>query len=141
MLDNKEFTKVMVQASLECSHPLEEEGGVILSRGDEYRFVKITNTHKNTPTAVALYEADKQELGKCMFDLYKEGWLLFSSFHTHPQFAPFPSNLDLNTLFQGFQHNVIYAPLYQEAFSYSTWENGSSVVKKIINRQKINATN
>jgi proteasome lid subunit RPN8/RPN11 len=139
MLDNKEFVKAIVQASVECSHPSEEEGGVILAKAGEYRFIKIKNTHRNTATAISLYEADRVELGKCMFDMLKNGWEIFSSFHTHPQFPPYPSGVDLNVLFQGFKHNVIYAPLYQEAFSYSTWEDERLVVKNIVSRKKLNA--
>ena len=140
MLTNKAFAKTIIEASFECSHPSEEEGGVILSKGDVYKFVKIPNTHRNTDTAISLYEADRVALGKMMFEMYKDGWVSFASFHTHPQFPPYPSGIDLNILFQGFEHNVIYAPLHQEAFSYSTWENEKSVVKKIISRKNLNAT-
>lgn len=137
MLENPRFAKTVLQAAEECSHPLEEEGGVILSRDDEYCFVKITNIHQGTDTAVALYEAERNELGRCVFDKYRDGWQLFASFHTHPQFAPYPSYIDLDTLFQGFAHNVIFAPLHK-TFSYSTWENGASKVKKLVTEKELN---
>lgn len=137
MLEDKNFARAVLRASDECPHPFEEEGGVIFSRGNEYCFKKISNIHQGTDTAVALYEAEKNELGKCVFDKYKDGWTMFASFHTHPQFAPYPSYIDLDTLFQGFEHNVIYAPLY-EKFSYSTWENGESKLKKLVSKSQLN---
>ena len=137
MLEDKNFARVVLQASDECPHPFEEEGGVIFSRDNEYCFAKINNIHQGTDTAIALYEAEKNELGKCVFDKYKDGWVMFASFHTHPQFAPYPSYIDLDTLFQGFKHNVIYAPLH-EKFSYSTWENGASKLKKLVAKSQLN---
>jgi proteasome lid subunit RPN8/RPN11 len=137
MLDDAKFARAVAQAAEECTHPLEEEGGVILHKESDYCFVKINNIHQGTDTAIALYEAEKNELGRCVFDKYKDGWLLFASFHTHPQFAPYPSSIDLGTLFQGFEHNVIYAPLHN-TFSYSTWENGTSKIKKLVTKSQLN---
>lgn len=59
MLEDKNFARVVLQASDECPHPFEEEGGVIFSRDNEYCFAKINNIHQGTDTAIALYEAEK----------------------------------------------------------------------------------
>jgi proteasome lid subunit RPN8/RPN11 len=140
MLDKPAFAKAVLDAADQCDHPLEEEGGVLLARKDDYRFVKIKNKHKGSHTAISLYEADKLELGKLLFDRYKEGWEICASFHTHPSFSPYPSNLDLDTLFQGFKHNVIYAARNHGVFSYSTWENDQSVLKEIVTREELSKT-
>lgn len=138
MFEDKKFIVVVLQAADECSHLSEEEGGIILERAGDYTFIKIENVHKGTQTAISLYEAYKPEMGRILFEKMKDGWRLFGSFHTHPLFEPYPSSLDRNTLFQGFAHNVIYAPRHGGRFSYTCWENDEIKLKTIISRTQLN---
>ena len=122
----KKFNTCILQAKDECNHPSHEEGGIIMERSAEYLFLKITNKHRDTDTAISLYEADKVEMGRKVFEKIREGWKIHSSFHTHPLFSAEPSILDHNTLFQGFKLNVIYSPL-KEMFSETAWEENEAV--------------
>jgi proteasome lid subunit RPN8/RPN11 len=117
---SKALASELIKASEICKHRVEEEGGLILNRGDEFVFVPVQNIYKGTPTAAGLYETEQSDFTGKVFPLLKEGWKFYASFHTHPSFSPNPSGLDLNVLFQGFKHNYIYAPR-PETFSYTTW--------------------
>jgi proteasome lid subunit RPN8/RPN11 len=117
---NKPLFKAMLEAASACPHRREEEGGIVLAKDNEYQFVKVKNIHEGTDTAVGLYETDQAELKDRVLSKVGEGWKLFASFHTHPEFSPAPSSLDLGKLFNGFKYNVIYAPR-MDMFSYSQW--------------------
>ena len=120
MIYEKNFAKAVLDAADACVRLDEEEGGIILAKDNEYKFLHVENMHSGTPVAIGLYEADRLEFGSKIVPLIAEGWRLFSSFHTHPPYAATPSSLDLGTLFKGFKHNVIYAN-GQRTFSYSRW--------------------
>jgi proteasome lid subunit RPN8/RPN11 len=106
---NRPLAGAIVDAIGECDHQFEEKGGVILEKYGDYRFIKLTNSHEGTAVAYGLYEADRNQFGEKVIPLMSDGWKLFSSFHTHPQFPAVPSSLDLAKLFQGFKHNVIFS--------------------------------
>ena len=112
--------RTMIDAAWQCPHPIEEEGGIILSKDGDYVFAKVKNIYAGTDTAVGLYETDQRELKEHVFSRLSEGWKMFSSFHTHPSFSATPSSLDLAKLFDGFKINIIYAPKHM-MFSYSQW--------------------
>jgi hypothetical protein len=96
-----------------CNNPdLEEEGGVILQRGNEFKFIKLTNTNTGLPIAPVLWTADRMEYAKQVLPLFREGWTQAASFHTHPCFLPLPSGIDMFQLFPGFPLNFIYAPMH-----------------------------
>lgn len=110
----------MLAAIEECQDTLEEEGGVIINKLDDYEFVKLKNRYTGTYKACGLYHADDDELRDKVFSRIKDGWRFHSSFHTHPQFPATPSSLDTGTLFDGFKYNIIYS-IEKKAFSYSEW--------------------
>lgn len=126
MLDNssKKLLNSLVCAVCECPHRVEEEGGIILNKDDDYVFVRIKNIHENTQTAYGLYETDLCELKTKIFPKIAEGWKLYASFHTHPMFGASPSSLDINKLFEGFKNNYIYSPI-QKTYSITTWKNNN----------------
>ena len=121
------FIRTMLDAANKCTHPSEEEGGVIIDKNGEFEFIKLKNNHAGTSTAVGLYHADDKELNELVFPKIKDGWRFYSSFHTHPSFQATPSSLDLSTLFDGFKYNVIYSILTQK-FSYSEWVGDESMI-------------
>ena len=100
------------QAVAECLGENEEEGGIILSKGFRYEFIKLRNVHTGTPTAVCLFEVDPQEYGdKILPKILEDGFKSFGSFHTHPTGCrALPSTTDLNKLFKGFANNFIWSP-------------------------------
>ena len=102
-----------------CNNPdQEEEGGVILQKGDEFRFIKLTNTNTGKPLAPVLWTADRNEYATQVLPLFKDGWTQSASFHTHPCFLPLPSGIDLFQLFPGFPLNFIYAPMHDVVVGY-----------------------
>lgn len=105
---------------------LEERGGVIIYRGEEYQFIPLTNSNTGTPIAPGLFTADRFEYAEKIIPLFKEGWRHYASFHTHPQFPPWPSNIDMNELFPGFPINYIYSGLTDKLFKY-TWINPKNI--------------
>jgi proteasome lid subunit RPN8/RPN11 len=117
---NNSFAQEMIRAASICGRSIEEEGGIIMTHGTEAEFVKIRSIHVGTTTAHGLYEADKSDFGQIITPMVRDGWKITASFHTHPAFSATPSNLDLNVLFRGFKHNVIYAT-ERNVFSYSVW--------------------
>ena len=98
----------------------EEKGGVILYKDEDFKFIKLENKHKGTPTSHTLYEVNPDEFGKIMTDYVTKGWQLFSSFHTHPSFPPTPSSTDMNYLFPGYKYNTIYSKL-NRVFNITVW--------------------
>lgn len=123
---NSVLIAAMLDASKRCAHHIEEEGGIILNKDEEYTFVKVKNIYEGTDVAAGLYETDQSELSSLVLTKVGEGWKFYASFHTHPQFSPAPSSLDLGKLFQGFKYNVIYSPI-MEMFSCSQWFGDQSV--------------
>jgi len=119
-IKNKYLISAILDAAAECTHPVEEEGGIVLSKNDDYVFAKVKNIHSGESIAAGLYETDQQELKEKVLDKIAEGWTMYASFHTHPSFSPTPSTLDLTKLFQGFKYNIIFAPR-TNMFSCSEW--------------------
>jgi proteasome lid subunit RPN8/RPN11 len=124
---NAKLFKIMLQAAESCTDPIEEQGGIILSKNNEYCFVKVKNIHEGTATAAGLYETDQTELRENVLTRVGDGWKFYASFHTHPQWSSCPSSLDLEKLFQGFRYNIIFAPT-TNMFSHSEWIGEQSAV-------------
>jgi len=127
---NAYLMETMLEAADSCTDPVEEQGGIILSKNNEYCFVKVKNIHAGTSVAAGLYETDQQELREHVFSKMGEGWKFHASFHTHPQWSPVPSSLDLEKLFQGFKYNVIFAPK-PATFCYAEWVEDRCVMQYI----------
>lgn len=106
----------LLEATKQCSHEVEEEGGVILYNTtlDSYDFIKLRNQNEGTSIAPVLWTADRDEYAKFVIPLYSKGWKHYASFHTHPRFIPRPSSIDINVLFPGFPINYIYSRVIQE---------------------------
>jgi proteasome lid subunit RPN8/RPN11 len=117
---DKRLSAVILSATEQCVHFEEEEGGIIISKDNEYVFAKIKNTYARTPIAYGLYETDQLELKEKVIDRMTEGWRMYASFHTHPSFPATPSNLDRSKLFQGFRYNIIFSHR-DKMLSLSTW--------------------
>jgi hypothetical protein len=94
--------------------PVEEAGGVILSKGDEFKFIRLANKHTGTVIARVLYEVDPWEYGDKVLPILFDGWFNHSSIHTHPQFQAFPSDIDIYRLFPGFGMNFIYSQKHKQ---------------------------
>lgn len=109
-----------------CTNRNEEEGGVIIHHppSGEFKFHHFRNENSGTPRALTLYIADRTAFASTVFPKFKEGWRLFASFHTHPQFPPGASNTDITYLFKGFRRNFIYSPPYGVVRDYNTDEKG-----------------
>lgn len=103
-----------------CLGADEEEGGFIVRKDDEYQFHRITNSHTGTPTAVGLYEPERQEYGDKVIGSYSQGFKNYGSFHTHPtNFPARPSFTDLTRLFNGQPVNFIWSPSLRELKKYT----------------------
>jgi proteasome lid subunit RPN8/RPN11 len=120
LLNNRPLIAAMLDAAKKCSHPVEEEGGVILQANDDYLFIKVKNIYEGTNTAAGLYQTDQIALKNDVLPRLNEGWKFYASFHTHPQFSATPSSLDFAKLFEGFKYNVIYSQR-TDMFSFSQW--------------------
>lgn len=123
---NNSLKDTLKRAVLECwdfldLKDLEEHGGVILHNKDtdKYLFKYLFNSNGGKPIANALYTADRYQYTEIIIPLFKNNWRQFASFHTHPQFTPQPSSIDLHQLFAGFSHNYIYSGLTKELIKYS----------------------
>lgn len=116
-----------------CENKLEEEGGVILKKNGEYRFIKLANTLKGTQTAIALYKVDPIEYGKLVIPLFGEGWRLYASAHIHPSFSTQYSGIDYHNLFQGFKINFIYSHRFNELSEYEWTEDKELTLKQRTN--------
>jgi hypothetical protein len=101
---------------------LDEHGGVILHHtdSDAYKFVLLTNDNAGTELGPVLFTANRDEHMQSVIATFSKGWLPYASFHTHPQFPPWPSFIDMNELFPGFQTNYIFSGLTNEIMKY-TW--------------------
>lgn len=99
----------------------EEAGGIILFKEpDEYLFIPVTNSNTGTDEAPVLYSADRNEYAKYVIPMFKWGYKQYASFHTHPQFLPNPSSIDMTVLFPGFPINYIYSGLTNRIVKF-TW--------------------
>lgn len=117
---DKALSSAILEATEQCMHFKEEEGGIIISKDNTYVFAKITNVYAGTPTARGLYQTDQQELKEKVLDKIVVGWRMYASFHTHPSFPAVPSNLDMTRLFQGFRYNIIFSQI-DKMLSLSSW--------------------
>lgn len=90
---------------------LEERGGIIMfhSKDNKYQFVELYNENHNTSIAPFLFTADRKDYAAKIIPMFKQGWVHYASFHTHPQFAAIPSSEDNGVLFPGFPINYIYS--------------------------------
>lgn len=100
---------------------LEERGGIILHHKDKdsYCFMPLRNANTGKPNAPVLFTADRAQYAKEIIPMFKSGWKHYASFHTHPQFPPWPSHIDMNELFPGFPINYIYSGLTDKLMKYS----------------------
>jgi|CryBogDrversion2_7_1035282.scaffolds.fasta_scaffold00001_22 proteasome lid subunit RPN8/RPN11 len=118
---NKKLSRVITGAAISCPLDNEEEGGIILTKNEiDFVFVKVKNLHAGEEVAYGLYVTDPKDFGEKVISMIGKGWNMYASFHTHPQFAPTPSQLDYDKLFQGFKYNYIYSKKHR-AFSFSEW--------------------
>ena len=102
------------------STQLEEEGGVILKKDIEFKFVKIRNINTGSSKAYGLYEVDRSEYGAKIIPLFNTGWVNYATFHTHPQYChPYPSITDLTRLFKSAPVNFIYSDYYDQLCGYT----------------------
>lgn len=119
---NRSIVGALEAAVNECSETIEEEGGVILVKGDDYCYYKLRNQNTGTSIAPVLWTADRDEYAKNVIPAYAKGWRHYASFHTHPQFLPLPSGIDYDVLFPGFPVNYIYSPVTQEITQWNVGE-------------------
>ena len=116
---------------------LEEHGGIIMHqpKTDAYGFVQLRNQNAGTELGPVLWTADRDEYAKHVIPMFKEGWQHYASFHTHPQFYPWPSDEDMNVLFPGFPINYIFSGLTNYVVKYwvqDTANNGQVLAMKPI---------
>ena len=108
----KDLNEVLLSATQQCNNEHEEEGGIVLSHKEEgFEFIKLRNQNSGTPIAPSLWTADQYEYAEKILPKFAKGWQHYASFHTHPMFIPFPSHIDLGTLFPGFPINYIYSQI------------------------------
>jgi len=120
-MDKSTIESSLISAIAQCdSAILEEEGGVIVVKDDSFKFIKLTNDNAGKPIARGLWTANPKEYGQKVITTFRDGWKQHASFHTHPQFAPYPSDIDLTKLFQSFKTNYIYSNKYNRLVRY-TW--------------------
>lgn len=106
--------QLVISLQEELTSPVEEAGGVILSKGDEFKFIRLANKNSGNCIARVLYEVNPYEYGEKVIPVLMEGWFNHSSIHTHPQFQAFPSNIDIAQLFPSFGMNFIYSQKYKQ---------------------------
>lgn len=121
------LTESLIGAQKLCTHPDEEQGGVIIEKAGEFKFIKLKNDYEGTSTAVSLYEANRTEMADLVLpSILKGGWRLYASFHTHPRFSATPSSIDYKNIFEGFKYNIIYSNK-DAMFSFTEWLNDLTV--------------
>ena len=136
-LTNISLANQLIRAADECTNIKEEEGGIILERDGDYKFIRIKNKYEGTSKAYGLYETDKEQLQELLKKhVMEEGWKLYASFHTHPTFSPSPSSLDVSALFGSFKYNYIYAT-EKRIFSYSQWVDEERLSVLYVPRQSL----
>lgn len=110
----------LLKACTECKWDGEEEGGIIVQKGDDFLFTKLTNENTGSPIAAGLYTVDRKEYGEKIIKLFNDGWINYASFHTHPDGCPArASTIDLSKLFKGFQRNYIFSPWNKDLTLYT----------------------
>ena len=122
-----------------CAPPdLKEEcGGVVMHKAsdipteDEYVFYMLKNIDAGTAQAETLWTADRHQYAKTIIPLFKKGWRQFASFHTHPQFLNWPSEIDINVLFPGFKWNYIFSGVTRQLARYS-YSNDKKLMRDVI---------
>lgn len=134
------LNQTVLTAVMACNNPdLEEEGGIILRNTEtgEYQFIKLTNINTGQPLAAVLWTANREEYAKQVIPLFKDGWQHAASFHTHPNFPPFPSGIDLFNLFPGFPLNFIYSPKYDAVVGYAPGKEDSPSAAEVVHGYRI----
>lgn len=123
--DMYNLKNIVEQAIHECVRTDDEEdGGVILIRNGDYKWVKLKNSISGESRAKVLYVIDKYgEYVDKVISQFQHGWRLFASFHVHPQFTSQCSHIDETMLFRDFNKNIIYSGLTSETRLYQ-WEGG-----------------
>ena len=94
----------------------EEQGGFIMIRKDEYKFVPVKNKNTGTIVAHGLYIPEHMPFED-------DGWEIYASYHTHPEgMRAMPSGKDIAALFTSFPINYIFAPdMELNRFEYKTY--------------------
>lgn len=111
---------------------VEEHGGIILFHKEYgYIFIKLRNENAGTDIAPGLFTADREDYAEQIIPMFSVGWRHYASFHTHPQFLPYPSSIDMNTLFPGFPINYIFSGLTGELMKY-TWKDPKRLDEGVI---------
>ena len=118
---NEKLKHVLLQAIHACyidvpvPTRIEEHGGWILQKGDDYQFFFLKNDNSGSVRGQMLFTANGQDVAKGPVKaMMKEGWSNYATFHTHPQFSITPSSIDWNLLFQNSKHNFIYSPATEQ---------------------------
>ena len=118
---NQKLKQTLLQAIHACYvdvpvlTQLEEHGGWILKKDDEYKFFFLRNSNTGTVRAQMLFSADSKDVANGPLKaMMREGWTNYGTFHTHPQFSITPSSIDWNLLFQNSKHNFIYSPATEQ---------------------------
>lgn len=115
-----------------CETIDEEEGGIIMVRDNDYKFVRLENNLKGTPIAKSLISFET-EYGTKIIPMFKERWRCYASFHTHPRFPCYASSIDYDNLFNGFRHNYIYSRCNKNISHYEKKKMQNMVDLKEIN--------
>ena len=123
--------EVLRHAIAQCpsNASLEEEGGVIFRKDNQFRFERLRNSLTGTPEAKVLWVADQTEFAKFV-PLFADNWEMIS-FHTHPAFPPFPSAKDRTVLFEGFQTNYIWSHATSQ-LTRTSWEKSLEGREKLV---------
>lgn len=120
-MNDKTILSALKYAVSSCFNPDEEEGGIILvNKANEHEFIKLKNDNSGTDIALGLWTANRQEYADKIIPRFKEGWIHYASFHTHPIFYPTPSAIDATELFPGFEINFIYSQLHNKVTEWHT---------------------
>ncbi len=137
------LNETLSDAATECSHPIEEEGGIILynKEQDEYQFIKLTNQNKGTQMANVLWTADRYEYADLVMPMFAHGWRHYASFHTHPRFPALPSGIDLNVLFPGFPVNFIFGKLNDEISQWNVVDGNARYEQSYFLKDGVISTN
>ncbi len=120
------------EAIFNCGDGSEEQGGFLISKGNNFKFVKVENTNTGQPIAVVEYRPDLTVIGAQVFTQLDKGWGLEGSFHTHPGSCTSPSMKDLSNLFTSYPTNFIYSPQSEVLSRYQFSQNpddGDTVVQ------------
>lgn len=109
ILEKETLHDAIAEAISQCTHSMEEEGGIILTKDGNFQFIKLTNRDTGKPGAGSLYTVNRKEYGEIIIPLFADGWMNYASFHTHPRWPAYPSMTDYTYLFTGFPVNYIWS--------------------------------